>query len=287
MAILSNKFILKRLLVEIETKRPVCYKELEEEFLGTNTEYLEQKVIESSDKDKFKSVYKKVNFARTDIDKIAKEYYEKKFDLKKSLSCDDKLPILFDNFDIDRLQTANYDLRLGKDYYVTTDKYPKDLEKSGDTVVIEPGEFGILTTYEYIYVPDDLFGLISLKYTYKKLGLINISGFHVDPGYCGIIIFSVYNSGPKSIVLRYKEPVFMIMYDKLNEPAIKGYPPDKGYKSIPVDIIQGLKGPSVNIISLNERLQRLETQIRIIELLIVGLLVAAISYFLQRGGVNK
>ena len=126
-----------------------------------------------------------------------------------------------------------------------------------------------------------------MKYSYKKLGLINISGFHVDPGYCGIIIFSVYNSGPKSIVLRYKEPVFMIMYNTLNEPVIKGYPPEKGYQNIPVDIIQGLKGPSVNIISLNERLQKLETQLRIIELLIVGLLVAAVSYFLQRGGVNK
>ncbi|VVB96340.1 Deoxycytidine triphosphate deaminase [uncultured archaeon] len=289
MTILSNKFILKRVLIGIEAIKPECFNKLKVEFGSGDIDNLAKKIIEDkdNDKDKFKSIYK--NLQRIEIDKIAKDYYEKKYDEKeiKPSSKNNKLPILFDSFDIEKLQTANYDLRLGKDYYVTTDKYPRDLEKSDDTVVIDPGEFGILTTYEYVYVPNDLFGLISLKYSYKKLGLINISGFHVDPGYCGIIIFSVYNSGPKSIVLRYKEPVFMIMYNTLDEPVIKGYPPEKGYKNIPVDIIQGLKGPSVNIISLNERLQKLETQIRIIELLIVGLLVAAISYFLQKGGLNK
>lgn len=289
MTILSNKFILKRVLVGIESIKPECFKELKDEIKSSDIDNLAKKIIEDNDndKDKFKSIYKKLQ--RIEISKIAKEYYERKYEENEieSLSKGNNLPILFDDFDIEKLQTANYDLRLGKDYYVTTDKYPGDLEKSGDTVVIDPGEFGILTTYEYVYVPNDLFGLISLKYSYKKLGLINISGFHVDPGYCGIIIFSVYNSGPKSIVLRYKEPVFMIMYNTLNEPVIKGYPPDKGYKNIPVDIIQGLKGPSVNIISLNERLQKLETQLRIIEILIVGLLVAAVSYFLQKGGVNK
>jgi len=285
MTILSNKFILKRLLVGIEEINPNCIQKLNSKFkINGDLEKLAEAIIKNDTNNKFfPSVYKNGVFTRDKIDDKKIEYFKKfKNDEKKFASDMDKLPIFIDNFDINSLQGANYDLRLGKDYYVTTDKYSQDLEKSGDTIVIEPGEFGILTTHEYIYIPDDLFGMISLKYKYKKLGLINISGFHVDPGYCGIIIFSVFNSGPKNIVLRYKEPVFMIIFDKLIEPVFEGYSPNKSFKNIPVDIIQGLKGPSVNLISLDERLKKLENQLRITEILLVGFLVAIAGYFIEK-----
>ena len=42
--------------------------------------------------------------------------------------------------------------------------------------------------------------------------LINVSGFHVDPNYKGKLIFSAFNAGPRDIILRKLDPVFMIFF---------------------------------------------------------------------------
>jgi hypothetical protein len=84
-----------------------------------------------------------------------------------------KAPIFIDYFDPECLQMANYDLELGEDVYVTTEKVPTKLNAMGKdgVVAIEPGEFGILMTYEYIFVPPDLMGFISVRLTHKQKGL--------------------------------------------------------------------------------------------------------------------
>jgi hypothetical protein len=37
---------------------------------------------------------------------------------------------------------------------------------------------------------------ISMRTAFKFKGLVNISGFHVDPGYKGKLIFAVFNASP-------------------------------------------------------------------------------------------
>jgi dCTP deaminase len=188
---------------------------------------------------------------------------------------------LIDDFDPERLRPANYDLRLGEDVYVTAEKLPRKLTDTEDTVAIQPGEFGILMTYEYMHVPLDRLGLISLRFNFKKQGLVNISGFHVDPGFTGRVIFSVFNTGPRSVVLRYKEPVFMIMFEEM-----KKIEPPSGYgtggfshqRHIPVDIITSLGGESVSVIKLDRRLRKLETELRILEAILIGIVIALVSY---------
>ena len=103
------------------------------------------------------------------------------------------------------------DLRI-KTVYVSTERVPKKLKSSGkDVLAIEPGEFGLLMTQEYMFVPPDLLGIISIRMTHKQKGLVNISGFHVDPGYYGRLMFSVFNAGPKDVLLRYRDKAFMII----------------------------------------------------------------------------
>ena len=193
--------------------------------------------------------------------------------------------ILINDFDPAGLRPANYDLRLGTEVYVTADKLPRNLSATEDTVAIQPGEFGILTTHEYIHVPVKYLGLISLRFSYKKEGLVNISGFHVDPGFTGRIVFSVYNTGPRSVVLRYKDPVFMIMFEALSTPLKlkSGYSGGfSGQKHIPVDIITSLGGQSVSVIGLDKRLRRMETTLRILEAILVGLVIAVLGYLASK-----
>jgi dCTP deaminase len=192
-------------------------------------------------------------------------------------------PILIDCVNPECLQMANYDLELGEEVYVTTEKVPKKLNAMGkDGVVsIEPGEFGILMTNEYIFVPPDLMGFISVRLTHKQKGLVNISGFHVDPGFYGRLLFAVFNAGPNDVPLRYKEPVFMIMFNKLTEdgPIVKKGR-WRGMENIPIETLSGLRGTSVSVRGLDKRIRRLEIVFPILLTAIVGLIVEVIIWIL-------
>lgn len=215
-------------------------------------------------------------------DKSLKEFFASHIlptEVIDQLAKSEKMPIMISSFDPACLRPADYDLRLGDEVYVTAEKLPRKLTDVHDTVAIKPGEFGILTTHEYIYVPRDHLGLISLRFNFKKLGLVNISGFHVDPGFTGKIIFSVFNTGPRNVVLRFKEPVFMIMFEKLENPVEGGYQGSfNQQKHIPVDVVTALGGQSVSVVSLDKRLARIETEIRILEGLLIGIAIAILTY---------
>jgi len=192
-------------------------------------------------------------------------------------------PILIDCVHPECLQMANYDLRLGEDVYVTTEKAPMKLNIMGkDGVVsIEPGEFGILMTFEYIFVPPDLMGFISIRLTHKQKGLVNISGFHVDPGFYGRLMFTVFNAGPNDVPLRYREPVFMIMFNKLTgDGSIVKKRRWSGMENIPVETLSGLRGTSISVRNLDERIKRLEMLFPILLTGIISVVVAVVAWVL-------
>lgn len=192
-------------------------------------------------------------------------------------------PILIDDVNPEHLMWANYDLRLGEDVYVTTERVPKKLNIMGrDGVVsIEPGEFGILMTHEYIFVPPDLIGFISIRLTHKQKGLVNISGFHVDPGFYGRLMFAVFNAGPNDVPLRYKVPVFMIMFNELskNGPKVKESR-WMGMENIPIETLSGLRGTSVSVRNLDERIRKLEIVFPVLLTGIASVVVAVVAWVL-------
>ena len=154
-----------------------------------------------------------------------------------------------------------FDLRLGNQYYVSGDDIPKELTE-GEYLKINPGQFALLTTYEIFHMPYDLVAFISMRFKVKSKGLVNVSGFQVDPGYNGLFIFSVYNAGPKEVRLRYKEEIFTILFSKTSRPVTKQ---KKGYSDIPLIFWDALAGKKkISLIDLNERVEKLEMKIRLI-----------------------
>nr|WP_211227233.1 hypothetical protein [Saccharospirillum impatiens] len=82
--------------------------------------------------------------------------------------------------------------------------------------MIPRGQFGFILTNEFVKVPGDPIAFISFKASYKFRGLINVSGFHVDPGWEGRLIFSVYNAGPSDITLKLHDNFALIWYSDLD-----------------------------------------------------------------------
>jgi len=113
--------------------------------------------------------------------------------------------------------------------------------------------------------------------------LINISGFHVDPTYTGHLIFAIQNVGPNDIRLRYKEPVFMVMWAKLFSEYV-GDARKRGFDKIQLEHMAQLGGPSVTLTGLKKDLDRISLSLKIAGVLAVslfGVLMAAILRWIK------
>lgn len=149
----------------------------------------------------------------------------------------------------DRVEEAAYALTLGNEAYRTDNKDRKIeiLDEKCRTIEINPGQFTLLMTKEYLCIPKDKLAFISIKAKQKLKGLINVSGFHVDPGFEGKLVFSVYNAGPSTITLEIDKPYFLIWFANLESEAKNGdeYNDVKnhhqGQKTIPLDYVDALK----------------------------------------------
>lgn len=130
-----------------------------------------------------------------------------------------RLPQLITPYAEGRVQNCSYELSLGTQVFITGEDRAKRQIERGTQIVIPPGQFANLLTEETVRVPDDAIGLISMKFTLKQPGLVNVSGFHVDPGYEGKLLFSVYNAGPQSVPITSGTPAFLLWYSTLDQPT--------------------------------------------------------------------
>jgi dCTP deaminase len=168
-------------------------------------------------------------------------------------------------YNVKRVEQAAYALSLGNEAYRTDNKDRKIeiLDDKNKNIEINPGQFTLLMTDEYVSIPNDKLAFISIKAKQKLKGLVNVSGFHVDPGFEGKLLFSVYNAGPSTITLETKKPYFLIWFANLEEAAtgndiyneINNH--HQGQKSIPLEYIDALKrgeiaSPNVLLERINE-----------------------------------
>ncbi len=121
----------------------------------------------------------------------------------------ERLPKLIEPFVPERVDCAAYTLAIGPEVYISPTDQTADpatvtvrkLDKD-EAFTIPPGQFAFLLTEEIVSVPADALAFISIRAKTKFRGLVNVSGFHVDPGYCGQLTYSVFNAGPVPIHLK-------------------------------------------------------------------------------------
>jgi dCTP deaminase len=160
----------------------------------------------------------------------------------------------FADFDPGCLRQASYDLRLGAEAYVVGSDTPVTLDTDDPYLVLKPGQFAMLTTLEKLTMPVDHIAFITVRMRYKNQGLVNISGFHVDPTFVGHLKFAVQNVGPNDIYLRYREPTFCIFFAKLQGTISKGREP--AGKPISIDDLQLLGGSNMTLAQMKRELDQ-------------------------------
>jgi len=177
-----------------------------------------------------------------------------------------------------------FDLRLGSQYYLSGEDYPDRL-KDGEYLNIQPGQLALLTTYERFSMPLDHVAFISMRFRIKAEGLINVSGFQVDPGFQGVFIFSVYNAGPKTIPIQYKSKIFTIIFSKASNKINHKREP---VNEIPVEKWSKLmQRKNVSLVGLEDRLSELEKSYQRVKYFIpiivvsVGIIATILGYLLK------
>lgn len=170
------------------------------------------------------------------------------------------------------LDCASYQLTVGEQVFATSDRFVNS--KPSDPVIqvlgpapnhtlrIAPGQFAFLLTEEVVKVPSDAIALISMRARYKLQGLINVSGFHVDPGWVGKLLFSVYNAGPAEVLVQRGQEMFLILYADLDKDSTKVY---KGkslnQNSINPDLVSGMGTQVFSPLMLQRKIDDLTTKI--------------------------
>jgi dCTP deaminase len=188
------------------------------------------------------------------------------------------------NFDAKNIDCSAYTLKMGNEYFVTANSSDphrghnqRHVLDAYASFVIPPGQFAFLLTKETIDVPADVMAFISMKATYKFQGLINVSGFHVDPGYRGHLVFSVYNAGPAPVRLREGLPLFLIWFADLDRVSNKVRAANTE-KVLSNDLLKGMSGEILSLQSVSEDLEkiRLETRVQTVIMGAVGAIFLAV-----------
>jgi dCTP deaminase len=162
-------------------------------------------------------------------------------------------------FDPTRVMRGAYELSAGSEAYVTSKSGENTKLGDGERIIIPPGQFGLLLTKETVTVPSDAIAFISIKSTTKLQGLVNVSGFHVDPGYSNTLKFAVYNAGPQNIFIDQNQPVFLIWYAGLDCKTKDLYVPRPGLSSnITAEDVKRIEGNVASPAELKRQLDVLK-----------------------------
>lgn len=202
------------------------------------------------------------------------------------------------NYDINNIDCAAYTLHVGPEVFVTPDHYEpnpsqttkRSLEEK-EAFNIPSGQFAFLITEELVSIPDRNIAFISMKASTKFKGLVNVSGFHVDPGYKGRLVFSVFNAGPIPIKLQRGMPLFLMWiadldrqtkkqknHAPINELDLKIITPIHGPVFSPQAITESIKSFKDDITNEVHKIDKKVSNLWVIAGILVTIFTAAAAY---------
>lgn len=169
-------------------------------------------------------------------------------------------------FSKDHVDANAYNLHMGNCYFRTADESGKEQKKTtlspGESFIIPAGQFAFLLSQETINVPSDVMAFISMRTGIKFQGLINVSGFHVDPGYSGKLIYAVYNASPSPVQICEGDAIFKIWFADLDRKSEQRYLFDGvAQNDISNALMRGMSKEIFSLQSLAEKMRDLENSV--------------------------
>lgn len=121
-----------------------------------------------------------------------------------------------------RVQPASVDLMLNH-VVKTIDGETFHLNEKS-MYVLQPGEFVLGSTIEYVNVPYDLVARVEGRSSIGRLGvMVNVTAGYIDPGFMGNITLELFNCSDKPFKLNYGDRLCQIVFETLSSPCKHQY----------------------------------------------------------------
>jgi dCTP deaminase len=170
---------------------------------------------------------------------------------------------IVDPYDASAVKSCCYELSVGEEAFVTGENAETVRLKNGGTVAIPPGQVVLVLTQETLKMPLDAVGLLSIRFGFKARGLINVSGFHVDPGFEGKLVFSMYNAGVQTIHLGLGSRLFLLWLCSIDNATDDKYHGEHNKQEhLPDDAITNLADRMPSPFTLEKDVEALRNELR-------------------------
>nr|WP_265822648.1 hypothetical protein [Geovibrio ferrireducens] len=184
-------------------------------------------------------------------------------------------------FEPGNIKYASYELNVGHEIFITSNGDVKRVLDENEQFSIPAGQFALLISSEVVKIPCDAIGLISIKAGVKFSGLVNVSGFHVDPGFEGQLKFAVYNAGSEPIPITQGKPLFMIWFADLDRQTRCMYNGEHAHQNGISDLdVKKNNSKMASPAALDKRLTSIEKTFKYIILIFTTVIATVIATFI-------
>lgn len=131
-----------------------------------------------------------------------------------------------------QIQPASIDLTLGNTFSrITTgqnemiipNRLPQYKTVTTNRYLLDPGEFVLVATQEYLRLPDDMIAFVEGRSSYGRLGLFVQNAGWIDPGFEGELTLQLYNANKAAIAIEAGMRLGKIVFAKTGKPAERPY----------------------------------------------------------------
>jgi len=164
------------------------------------------------------------------------------------------------DFSSESLQPASYDMRVGEEAFSSHEKRI-DVKSTG-SLVIKPGDFILVRTYESVKLSPKIAGKIGLRSFHARKGLALLAGPQIDPGFEGVLVVGLHNLDANEHKLSYREPFCTIEFYRLSEPAQQPYKGDyQNQKGIREEDCTAIEERNPAWAPVDDRLKKMEEKV--------------------------
>jgi deoxycytidine triphosphate deaminase len=130
--------------------------------------------------------------------------------------------VVIKNADPSKIQACSYDLRVG-----TIFSSGEVLKSNEAKSILKPGGILSVFTLEEIDLPHNICATVFPINKQSSRGLLVLNPGHIDPGFQGSLTVKLLNISRESIIVKRSEPIFTIVFSRLDQPTSKPYQANK------------------------------------------------------------
>jgi len=135
--------------------------------------------------------------------------------------------LIIEPLDPDQIQPASIDLRIADEILIAKGeeinfgKEPEYEKRKGD-VILPPKTHVLVRTIERVELPNDVGGMVKLRSSLSRIGVMLNNAGWVDPGFKGTLTLSVFNPNDSHVKIKVGTRFFQLVLLRLDRES-EGY----------------------------------------------------------------